>query len=48
MTGNDLPGTVGNHGIIPGTTYWLEVLTVTSWGLDVGANEGVCYHVTRS
>jgi len=46
VTGNDLPGTVGNDGIIPGVTYWFEVVTVTSSGMDVDNNNGHCYSVT--
>lgn len=46
VTGNDLPGTVGDIGIVPGTTYWYETVTVTSSGMQVDNNNGACYSVT--
>lgn len=46
VTGNDLPGTVGDNGIIPGVTYWFEVVTVTGSGMEVDNNAGRCYSVT--
>jgi hypothetical protein len=46
VTGNDLPGTVGDTGIAPGATYWFEVVTVTRLGTDVDDNGGKCYSVT--
>jgi hypothetical protein len=46
VTGNDLPGTVGDNGIQPGTTYYYEVVTVTSSGVEVDDNGGKCYSVT--
>jgi hypothetical protein len=46
VTGNDLPGSVGNNGIIPGVTYWFEVVTVTQVGVEVDDNNGHCYSVT--
>jgi hypothetical protein len=46
ITGNDLPGTVGNNGIIPGATYWFEVVTVTGSGVEVDTNKEQCYSVT--
>jgi phospholipase C len=46
VTGNDLPGTVGDNGIVPGTTYWYEVVTATSSGQEVDDNHGTCYAVT--
>jgi hypothetical protein len=46
VTGNDLPGTVGDNGIIPGVTYWFEVVTVTRSGVEVDTNTGHCYNVT--
>lgn len=45
VTGNDLPGTVGNNGIQPGTTYWFEVVTVTQSGVQIDDNGGKCYSV---
>ena len=45
VTGNDLPGTVGNNGILPGATYWFEVVAITSRGAEVDDNEGKCYRV---
>jgi hypothetical protein len=44
--GNDLPGTVGSNGIVPGVTYWFETVTVTSAGMEIDDNGGQCYHVT--
>lgn len=46
VTGNDLPGTVGDNGIQPGVTYYFEVVTVTSTGTIVDNNNGACYKVT--
>jgi predicted lipoprotein with Yx(FWY)xxD motif len=47
VTGNDLPGTVGDIGIQPGQTYFYEVVTVTSSANpDVDNNGGKCYSVT--
>jgi hypothetical protein len=46
VTGNDLPGTIGDIGIIPGATYWYEVATVTSAGTQIDDNGGKCYSVT--
>jgi hypothetical protein len=45
VTGNELPGTVGDNGIQPGTTYWYEVATATRSG-EVIDNNGQCYQVT--
>jgi hypothetical protein len=45
--GNDLPGTVGDNGIVPGTTYWYEtVATAPSTGQQIDNNNGKCYSVT--
>jgi hypothetical protein len=46
VTGNDLPGTIGDNGIIPGTTYWYEVVTISSAGQQIDNNKGACYSVT--
>lgn len=46
VTGNDLPGVVGNVGVLPGATYNYEVVTLTSAGLEVDNNGGQCYQVT--
>jgi hypothetical protein len=46
VTGNDLPGTVGNIGITPGATYSFEVATVTMSGEETDNNGGSCYGVT--
>jgi hypothetical protein len=46
VTGNDLPGSVGDNGIQPGATYWFEVVTVTSSGTEIDNNGGSCYSVT--
>jgi virginiamycin B lyase len=46
VTGNDLPGTVGDNGIQPSATYWYEVVTVTRNGSEVDTNGGTCYSVT--
>lgn len=46
VTGKDLPGTVGDVGIVPGATYWFETETVTRLGNDVDNNDGKCYSVT--
>lgn len=46
VTGNDLPGTVGDNGIQPGTTYFFEVVTTTGSGTLTDNNSGACYSVT--
>lgn len=46
VTGNDLPGTVGNAGITPGATYFLEVVTTSASGQETDNNGGKCYSVT--
>jgi hypothetical protein len=46
VTGNDLPGTVGDNGITPGATYWFEAVALTSSGMEVDNNDGNCYSVT--
>lgn len=46
VKGNDLPGTVGDNGVIPGATYWYEYVTVTAGGAIVDNNSGACYHTT--
>ncbi|MBV9279078.1 MAG: alkaline phosphatase family protein [Chloroflexi bacterium] len=46
VTGNDLPGTVGNIGITPGATYYFEVVTASPGGQEVDNNGGSCYSVT--
>jgi hypothetical protein len=46
VSGNDLPGTVGNNGILPGAAYVFEVITVTSSRVEVDNNSGNCYSVT--
>jgi hypothetical protein len=46
VTGNDLPGTVGDNGIVPGATYWYEMVTVTTSGTEIDTNGGKCYKVT--
>jgi hypothetical protein len=48
VTGNDLPGTVGNNGLLPGTTCWFEVVTITRAGMEIDDNHGACYSVTLS
>src|SRR5919206_3640842 len=45
VTGNDLPGTVGNIGITPGSKYFFEVLTVGSSGTEIDNNSGQCFSV---
>jgi virginiamycin B lyase len=46
VTGNDLPGTVGDVGLQPDATYWYEVVTVTRNGTEIDNNGGKCYSVT--
>jgi hypothetical protein len=46
VMGNDLPGTVGNIGITPGTTYSYETVTVSAAGPEIDNNGGQCYTVT--
>jgi hypothetical protein len=45
VTGNDLGGT-GDVGILPGVTYYYEVVTVTRSGSEVDNNGGQCYTAT--
>jgi hypothetical protein len=46
VTGNDLPGTVADNGITPGTTYSYETVTTTKSGTEIDNNGGKCYSVT--
>jgi hypothetical protein len=46
ITGNDLPGTVGDNGITPGATYSYETVTMTKSGQEIDNNGGKCYTVT--
>jgi hypothetical protein len=46
VTGNDLPGTVGDNGIQPSTTYWYETATITRSGEAIDNNNGQCYRIT--
>ncbi len=46
VTGNDLAGAGSNSGIVPGTTYYFEVVTITSSGVSIDNNGGSCYSVT--
>jgi phospholipase C len=46
VQGNDLPGTVGDNGIVPGATYWYETVTTTKSGTETDNNGGKCYSVT--
>jgi hypothetical protein len=46
VMGNDLPGTVGDNGLIPGTTYYYETVTVEGSTTEVDNNGGNCYAVT--
>ena len=48
VTGNDLPGTIGNIGLTPGTTYFYEVVTTTPFGTQIDNNGGTCYVFTVS
>jgi hypothetical protein len=48
VTGNDLPGTVGNIGLTPGVTYSYEVITTSATGVEMDNNGGNCYSVTIS
>jgi lysophospholipase L1-like esterase len=43
VTGNDMPGTVGDNGIIPGVTYYYETVTITATDSEVDDNAGKCY-----
>jgi lysophospholipase L1-like esterase len=47
VSGNDLPGTVGTNGIIPGITYSYETVTVTPIGQLVDNNGGKCYTASQ-
>lgn len=49
VTGNDMPGTVGDIGITPGAQYYYEAVTVTGSGVEVDNNNGKCYtvYITR-
>jgi hypothetical protein len=40
VTGNDLPQVVGDNGILPGATYWFEVVTVAQSGPELDNNNG--------
>jgi predicted lipoprotein with Yx(FWY)xxD motif len=45
VVGNDLPGTVGDNGILPGATYSYEVGAITSTGVALDDHAGACYTV---
>jgi hypothetical protein len=45
VTGNDLPGTVGDNGVQLGMTYRFEAVTVTTTGTEIDNNGGKCYSV---
>ncbi len=46
VQGNDLPGSVGDNGIVPGATYWYETVSITPSGQVIDNNNGRCYSVT--
>jgi plastocyanin len=46
VKGNEMPGTVGDNGIQPGTTYSFMVVTSSSAGTETDNNGGKCYTVT--
>jgi predicted lipoprotein with Yx(FWY)xxD motif len=46
VTGNDMPGTVGDNGIQPGTVYSYEVVNFSQSGQQVNNNSGKCYTVS--
>lgn len=46
VSGNDLPGSVGDNGLQPGATYWYENVTLTRSGVEIDNNGGKCYSVT--
>ncbi len=46
VTGNQVPGTFGAMPVIPGATYYFEVVTQGSTGTTVDNNGGTCYSVT--
>jgi hypothetical protein len=46
VTANDLAGTVGDNGIVPGATYWYKTATVGRTGEQIDDNGGKCYSVT--
>lgn len=46
VTGNDLPGTVGNIGITPGATYAFAVVSTGRLGSETNNNQGRCFTVT--
>ncbi|HLJ66474.1 MAG TPA: alkaline phosphatase family protein [Chloroflexota bacterium] len=48
VQGNDLPGTVGNIGLTPGTTYYYAVETTGPNGTEFDNNGGNCYTQTIS
>jgi lysophospholipase L1-like esterase len=43
VSGNDLPGTIGNNGIIPGVSYSYETVTITPVGAATDNNGGACF-----
>lgn len=46
VKGNEMPGTVGDNGIQPGTTYSFMVVSSSSAGVQTDNNGGNCYTVT--
>jgi hypothetical protein len=45
VTGNDMPGTVGDIGITPGAQYYYEAVTMTPSGPEIDNNNGNCYTI---
>ena len=43
VSGNDLPGTVGDVGILAGASYQFRTVTVTGTGTEINANSGTCH-----
>ncbi len=46
VSGNDMPGTIGDVGLTPGQSYAYEVLTVSPSGTQTDNNSGACYSFT--
>ena len=46
VRGNDLPGTIGDIGLMSGATYSFETVVMSGSGTEIDNNGGRCYTVT--
>ena len=46
VTGDDMPGAATDTGLMPGATYWFELVTMSPGGEETNNNGGKCFSVT--